>query len=284
VVVVAIMVAAAGCDTGQSVTAPQAQTDDPGVVHIHGLGINPSDGALYAATHTGLFVIRDGSATRVADRYQDTMGFTVAGPNYFLGSGHPDPRDAHLYDPSRRPLLGLIESRDAGRTWQPLSLLGAADFHALRVAHGRVYGYDATGERLMATGDRQRWQVLSKRGLVDFAVSPADPSVVVAATERGLVVSTDGGRRWRPIAGPKTAALDWERPDALWVMTADGQTWQSGDAGKHCVRRGTLNGQPEAFLVHGQTLYAAVSQLGIAQSTDRGRTWRALYRPPLPTG
>jgi hypothetical protein len=31
------------------------------------------------------------------------------------------------------PLLGLIESRDAGETWKPISLLGKVDFHALRV-------------------------------------------------------------------------------------------------------------------------------------------------------
>ena len=48
---------------------------DPGLVHVHGLGINPTDGALYAATHTGLFIVRDGHASRVADRHQDTMGF-----------------------------------------------------------------------------------------------------------------------------------------------------------------------------------------------------------------
>jgi hypothetical protein len=101
-------------------------------VHVHRLGINPRDGALYAATHTGLFTIRDRAATRVADRYQDTMGFTVVGPDHFLGSGHPDFRDRQLYDPNRRPLLGLVDSRDAARSWRSLSLLGEADFHALQ--------------------------------------------------------------------------------------------------------------------------------------------------------
>ena len=38
------------------------------------------------------------------------MGFTVAGPDHFLGSGHPDFRDTKLYDPNKRPLLGLTES------------------------------------------------------------------------------------------------------------------------------------------------------------------------------
>jgi hypothetical protein len=77
---------------GASPPVPQ----DPGVIHVHGLGINPRDGALYAATHTGLFVIRDGAATRAANHYQDNMGFTVLGPDHFIGSGHPDLRDQRL--------------------------------------------------------------------------------------------------------------------------------------------------------------------------------------------
>jgi hypothetical protein len=274
----------AGCGSDQP-TAPSAHiVDDPGVVHVHGLGINPADGALYAATHTGLFTVRDGSASRVADRYQDTMGFTVVGADHFLGSGHPDVRDQQLYQPGRRPLLGLIESRDAGRSWRPLSLLGEADFHALQVAHGRVYGYDATGGRFMVTGDRRQWQVRSKLALVGFAVSPNDPELVVAATEQGLARSRDGGRRWQPIDGPAALLLDWKRADALWAMTDDGQVWQSRDTGQRWVQRGSLNGQPEALLAHGADLYVAVAQLGIVTSADRGRTWRVLYQPGLPAG
>jgi len=274
----------AGCGSDQP-AAPSAHiVDDPGVVHVHGLGINPADGALYAATHTGLFTVRDGAASRVADRYQDTMGFTVVGADHFLGSGHPDVRDKQLYQPGRRPLLGLIESRDAGRSWQPLSLLGEADFHALQVAHGRVYGYDATGGRFMVSSDRRQWQVRSKLALAGFAVSPDDPELVVAATERGLARSSDGGRRWQPIRGPAALLLDWKRLDGLWAMTDDGQVWRSDDAGGSWVQRGKLNGQPEALLAHGADLYVAVAQLGVVTSADQGRTWRVLYQPALPAG
>jgi hypothetical protein len=113
------------------------------------------------------------------------MGFTMVGPDHFLASSHPDVRDTQLTLPNKRPLLGLVESRDAGRTWQPLSLLGEADFHALQVGHGRVYGYDATGGRFMVTGDRRRWQVRSKLELTSLAVSPTDFELVVTATDRG---------------------------------------------------------------------------------------------------
>src|SRR5918992_2246739 len=68
---------------------------DPGPIHVHGLGINPADGSLFIATHTGLFRVgRDSQrAVRVGDRFQDTMGFSVVGADRFLGSGHPDARD-----------------------------------------------------------------------------------------------------------------------------------------------------------------------------------------------
>jgi hypothetical protein len=73
----------------------------------------------------------------VGESHQDTMGFTIVGPNHFLGSGHPD----NLSQPS---LLGLIESKDSGSSWKPISLLGDADFHVLRAVGRRVYGYDAS--------------------------------------------------------------------------------------------------------------------------------------------
>jgi hypothetical protein len=274
----------AGCDSEQPAPPSASVADDPGLIHVHGLGINPADDTLYAATHTGLFTVRDGAGQRVADRLQDTMGFTVAGPDHFLGSGHPDFRDNQLYQPDRRPLLGLIESRDAGRSWQPLSLLGEADFHALQVAHGQVYGYDATGGRFMVTSNRRHWQVRSKVGLTSFAVSPTDPELVVAATEHGLARSRDGGRRWQPVDGPAALLLDWERPDALWAITDQGQLWHSTDAGASWRQDGKINGQPEAFLAHNTTLYVAVAQLGIVTSTDQGRSWQVLYREAPPPG
>jgi hypothetical protein len=278
----ALVLAGCGSDPPAAPSAPVA--DDPGLVHVHGLGINPADGTLYAATHTGLFAVRDGAGQRVANRLQDTMGFTVVGPDQFLGSGHPDFRDTQLYQPDRRPLLGLVESRDAGRSWQPLSLLGEADFHALQVTHGRVYGYDATGGRFIVTGDRRHWQVRSKLMLTSFAVSPTDPELVVAATERGLVRSRDGGRHWQPMRGPAGFLLDWERPNALWAITQQGQLWHSTDAGESWRQAGKINGQPEAFLAHETSLYVAVAQLGIVTSADQGRSWRVLYREAPPAG
>jgi photosystem II stability/assembly factor-like uncharacterized protein len=277
-VVMVVVVVAAGCDGGRSAPSGLPPAEDPGVVHVHGLGVNPKDGALYAATHTGLFVIRKGTAERVGQRWQDTMGFTVAGPDHFLGSGHPDPRDPTLGGPDRRPLLGLVESRDAGRSWQPVSLLGEADFHGLAIAHDRVYGADATGGRFMVTDDRKHWQVRSQVELLGFAVSPDDPDLVVAATKQGLVRSSDQGRSWQPTDGPQLVVLAWPHPRSLLGVTPDGQVLHSGDAGRSWERRGWLDGEPEALAVHEETLYAAVYGKGILTSADQGRSWQVHYR------
>ena len=117
----AIVASLAGCGGADGDDdGPTGEADvpvaDPGPVHVHGLGVNPADGALFIATHTGLFRAEPGErrAVRVGDRFQDTMGFTVTGPDRFLGSGHPDGRE------DLPPFLGLIRSTDAGRTWQPV--------------------------------------------------------------------------------------------------------------------------------------------------------------------
>jgi hypothetical protein len=274
----------AGCGSDQPAAPSASVADDPGLVHVHGLGINPADDTLYAATHTGLFTVGDGTATRVTDRLQDTMGFTVVGSDRFLGSGHPDFRDTQLTVPNKRPLLGLIESRDAGRSWQPLSLLGEADFHALQVAHGLVYGYDATGQRFMVSADRRRWQVRSTVQLAGFAVSPTDPKLVVGTTGRTLVRSINGGRTWQPLQGPGLLVLDWAEEAGLWGITADGQVWHSRDAATSWQQPGQVGGQPEALLAEQGRLYAAVVEVGIVSSADGGRTWQVLYREGEPAG
>jgi hypothetical protein len=43
-------------------------------------------------------------------------------------------------------------------SWQPLSLLGEADFHSPQVAHGLVYGYDSTGGRFMVSANRKTFE------------------------------------------------------------------------------------------------------------------------------
>jgi hypothetical protein len=253
---------------------PAGDFPEPGIGHTHGLGVDPADGSLYAATHFGLLRLEDGRMHRVANRYQDTMGFEVLGPGRFLGSGHPDFRE------DNPPLLGLIESKDAGQSWTSLSLRGEADFHAIEAAHDRIYAYDSTSETFMVSDDGRDWDRRSQLVVLDFAVSPDDPQVVVAATDLGLRRSTDGGRTWKSVAGaPDLTLVAWDGD--LVGITADGAVNASGDAGRTWSPRGEIGGEPQAMAlaaVDGPQLFVAVAERGILESRDGGRTFRVAYR------
>jgi hypothetical protein len=259
--------------------------EDPGPVHVHGLGVNPADGALFIATHTGLYRVGQGKrkAERVGGGYQDTMGFTIVGPNRFLGSGHPDINEAR--ERGLPGLLGLIESTDSGESWEPISLLGEADFHVLRSVGERVYGYDVTNDRLLVSGDRGRsWDELNKPGpLVDLAVDPSDPRRMVAATagglEEGLFESRDQGRSWTRRA-ETVGLLAWPRSDRLYLLVQDGLVFASSDGGRNLRRVGDIGGAPAALLAQGpRELYVALHDGTVKRSTDGGASWTVRSTP-----
>lgn len=262
---------------GDEETFSSAVSADPGPVHVHGLGINPADNALFIATHTGLFRVKEGArrAERVGALYQDTMGFTVVGPNRFLGSGHPDLNDAR--EKNLPPLLGLIESTDNGESWESISLLGKADFHILRYAGERVYGYDVANDRLLVSSDRGRnWSELGIPGpVVDLAVDPSDARHIIVASagglDKGLFESRDGGERWEPISD-LIGLLAW--PGRLVLIADDGEVFGSDDGGRQFKSEGELNGQPAALVAaEPAELYAALHDGTIKRSTDGGTTW-----------
>lgn len=270
-VLACVVLLVAGCG-GSAPDKPSSAAPTAGLAHVHGIGVDPADGVLYAATHHGLFRIpATGDAVQVAGRAQDTMGFTVAGAGDFLGSGHPDPKAGGPH------ALGLIRSTDRGETWTSLSLAGEADFHALHAVGGSVYGWDAGTGRLMVSADRTTWQVRSTTRLLDFAVHPSDPLLLVATTQDGLARSRDGGRSF-VAGGPLLAFLSWPTANELWGVAPDGTVSVSADAGRTWTRRGLLPGQPEALAVVGTTVYAAVSADAIYVSVDGGRTFSVRHR------
>jgi hypothetical protein len=262
---VALALSVAGCGGDP---APSAQVPaEPSAAHVHGLGVDPADESLFIATHSGLWRAPADSqkASPVGKSRQDVMGFTVVGPNRFLGSGHPD------LTQDLPPLLGLISSTNGGRSWKPVSLLGEADFHVLRYRPGRIYGYDATNGRLMASADDGgSWRELSPPGSVlDLAIDPEDVEGLVVTTEDGLHRSTDGGNTWRPL-GSDVGLLAWPAQDALFLADGEGRVHRSGDGGRTLKAVGRAGGQPAAF---GLTPHRAAAGAGRfdGQALDRRR-------------
>ncbi|MFF5992942.1 MULTISPECIES: F510_1955 family glycosylhydrolase [Prauserella] len=266
-------VIAAATLTACGQTAEQTANNVPGAPpslgHVHGLGIDPADGTLYAASHYGVFRLPDqGEPELIADRQQDTMGFTVVGPRHFLGSGHPAP------DEDLPPHLGLIESTDAGQTWAPLSLSGQADFHALEAKHNQVYGYDSQSQQLMVTSDRQNWDRRASIALADFTVHPTNANTVLATTEEGPARSTDGGRTFATMPkAPLLLLLDWPSENTLIGIDPDGRVHTSKDGGTSWSTAGQVPGAPQALATNGSSEVYVATETGIYASRDGGRTF-----------
>jgi len=242
--------------------------------HVHGLGVDPGDNTLYAGTHYGLLRLPEqGQATRIADRVQDFMGFTVAGPDHFLASGHPGKGQD---GPSS---LGLIESTDGGQTWQSLSLAGEADFHALEYRHGQVYGVNSMTGEFMVSADKETWDTRMNLPMADFAVSPNDPEVILATTEQGLARSDDGGRSFGLVRGaPLMLLVSWAHDGTLVGLGPEGTVYVSSDGGEAWEERAGLGGSPEALAaVNANEIYAAAAGAVLA-STDGGRNFTVRYQ------
>jgi len=258
---------AAACSSNAPDSAPPAIV--PGMVHIHGLGINPSDETLYVATHYGLYTVDpDQAPQRVGDLVQDFMGFTVTGPDEFLASGHPDPADRQ-----QPPHLGLIKSSDAGQSWESLSLHGSADFHALEYRHGRVYGHDSQSGTVMVSLDQQSWQRRAEIPASDLAVSPVDADEILATTRQGLLRSTDGAMTFSAVSGaPALVLVSWPERGPLLGADLEGRLYTSMDNGRTWQPRHTLDDRPQALLAAGDGQLYIATDTAIYISTDDGAT------------
>ena len=262
--------------------ASKPAVGDPGPIHVHGLGVNPRDGALFIATHTGLFRAAKGEerAKRVAGRYQDTMGFSVVGPDRFLGSGHPDGRER------LPPFLGLIESRDAGESWRPVSLQGKRDFHVLEASGARIYGfgsdYESREAALLVSDDGGRgWtRRATPEALQSLAIDPGDSDHVVVSGERQLFESRDAGRSWRPVGDGDPALVAWPARGRLFAVANNGTVARSRDAGRSWKEVGEVGGQPAAFEgMSARELYVALHDGKVKQSRDGGASWSLRSAP-----
>lgn len=270
--VASLVLAACGGDSSGTGTAADASdsSDSSGMLsHVHGLGVDPADGRVYVATHNGVYTVAKGGKPKlVGDSRDDFMGFTVTGENTFVASGH----GAEGGD--RPGNVGLIESKDAGRTWTSRSLSGEADFHSLDSARGTVYGYE--GGRVRVSSDLKSWDDRATLDALDLAVSPAGDRLL-ATTADGVVASSDGGRTFGKGAGPVQAFLSWPAEKSLFGIGTSGELSSSADGGTSWKELTTVpGGQPQALTAVNADHVLAATTTGVYESRDGGRTFSEL--------
>lgn len=253
--------------TGNS-ASPKTQAD---FGHVHGLGVDPESGDLYAGTHYGVFKINETGETSQIGPTRDYMGFTITSTGRFLASGHPGISE------DAPGMLGLIESTDSGEKWKTLSLSGNADFHTLEVNGNRIYGH--TGGQLMVSDDGKNWSARAERPIDDLAIHPADVNSLVATTQDGLIVSSNAGTTFTPLPqrNPALSLLTWPDESSLFGLSSQGQVEVSNDGGRTWEQRGTVGAAVDAITATRDALYVA-TPVGIVKSVDGGRTFITIAR------
>ena len=270
--------------------------------HVHGMAVDPRDpNVLYVATHSGLVRVTGGERwAYVGDERSDYMGFTIhpQGGGVLFVSGHPE-----LYSQRANP-MGVLVSRDGGRTWKAVALEGAADMHAMTFSkpENALYGWNVMGRDpgLYRVGlDGGKATRLEARGLEEvyaLAAHPQKKGALLAGTNQGLMASTDGGAMWHAVPGAlfgmPVTALGYHPKDGARIYAYGFKESlgfvRSDDGGKAWKVTGLfLPGRDAAVVIapspHARdTVYAATAGGDILRSDDAGATWVPLAKAGRP--
>ena len=273
--VLALPLVLAGCTTSttQVSPTPSAAVESD---HVHGISVDPASSRILLATHDGLYDATTKTAAKISDTTIDLMGFTAtAEPDVLFASGHPGPGSS-LPNP-----VGLIQSTDAGKTWQEISRGGESDFHALTVSGNSLVAFDG---QLRTSSDGKSWTTSATSFTPTVLAGSPASTVVLATTQDGLQRSTDSGRTWQLV--PKGPSIQFvaiatpteKAPTEAVGITTDGNVFLSTDTGLTWAATGNISGQVEAVTAvensSGKPSIWVSTTTGVQISTDGGATFR----------
>jgi len=278
--VAAVALVGCGGDDSGGAELAVAWVDPDGEPPIVGsLAVDPADGSLLMGTNTGLFRIAEGEPEKVTGVLDTPQGkgevsealvAEYTGPDTLIASGHPAQGSA------LPPALGLIRSSDNGKTWQSVSELGRADFHALEQSQGLLAGALFGQSQILVSDDEGKtWETrAAPMPLVGLEVDPANRERWVASTERGIFFSDDSGGSWRQRDPTPNVRLAWAESGDLYRIDPGGQVKASSDGGENWEDRGSTGGEPHALAVgEDGDVYAALLDGSVKASDDGGETF-----------
>ncbi|PFG41512.1 hypothetical protein ATJ88_0154 [Isoptericola jiangsuensis] len=274
--------------------------DDPtgeSLGHVHALVHDPGTDQLLAATHTGVWLLPDPTAPssgedavrRVGAGTQDTMGMALGPDGALYASGHPGPGEDPDLSP---PNLGLQRSTDGATTWEPVSLRGEVDFHALTTATTpdgsvRVAGLDSGTSTILVSDDAGRsWSQGATLALRDLAFLAGEADSLVATTPGGVQVSDDAAGSFAPVPDAPLLVLVEVLPAGGVVGLDDaGTVWTAGDDLTGWRSHGGTDEVVEALTTvptadGKDTALVVATSAAVLVSDDLGGTWDELAAVP----
>jgi len=218
---------AAGSSPSPAAAVEQDASASPSTVdlaealdHMHAVTLVGGD--LLVGTHYGIVEV-DPTTGEVAPRgeaHDDFMGLASA-DDVLVASGHPG-HGSSLPDP-----LGLLRSADGAQSWQPVSLTGEVDFHALAIDGDRIVGQSTSGELLYSVDTGQSWESIATANATSLAWF--DDRVWIANGQR-LSSWSESGETTESNLGPVVFLASAVDGSALWAVLVDGTIHRTTDA------------------------------------------------------
>src|SRR2546430_2630447 len=256
--------------------------------YVYRIAVDPNDSAiLYLAFGNGsgsfLSSTRDGGKTWNDRAVGSVVQIAIDSISSAYALTHPSGAVAEG---------GILTTTDHGQTWTslPASLPNATVLAIEPTAARAFYASNGVGLFKSENGGttwRQLHKGLNAPYMFDVASAPAEPLTVYAATQKGVVKSTDAGSNWsdaQPSIFGARLAMDDREPSTLFAFseaasarsTDGGDTWTAVNPGDY-VRGIAIDPSNSA------NVYAILTN-GLSRSTDGGSSWTSITNVQLPLG
>ncbi|MBL6928705.1 MAG: c-type cytochrome [Rhodospirillales bacterium] len=252
------------------------------IPRINGISFDPDDADRFVvATYHGVFGVAPNGLT---DHLAPGVGALTAMARH---PSHPSTLIASGYK-NQKTKLGVVLSDDGGRTWASVAQgwQGPVAFHSIAYSPSEpsiIYGVD---KKIQISRDSGKtWNSVGETParVFDIAVSADDPMRVYAATETGLLRSTDGGKNWKPAHKLKHPAtmVDIQQNGTIhtfyygtgFFRARDGELPAWSKISDGFADRALLD--LEISPHDDQTMLAAADTGAVMISKDGGRNWRS---------
>lgn len=240
-----------------------------GIAHdrILSVIVSPTESVVWAGTEpSGLFRSEDGGKTWTSSPTltdlpsEPTWSFPPRPETHHVRAIQPD-----LHDKSRIfvgiELGGVMKSEDLGQTWEDRKPNSQLDCHSLTMIPGaKDRLYEAAGGGYAESLDGgNTWQTMNDglqpyTYLVDLAVDPANPDIIVASAAKSARTAYQPSRA-------STVIVRRENNEP-WEIVSEGLPGKEGSAVFQLLSHDSGSG-----------VFYAVNNIGLFTSHDSGKTW-----------